>query len=948
VSTTNTSVTTSKRQVLDYTSRDYKSIRTMLVGLAKGYLPDWQTVGNTGDFGTLLLELYAYVGDVMNYYIDRVAAEAFLGTAVRRQSVLYIADMLGYRPMGQRAATVPVTFTWTWDTENLTNGQLPVYTYNVDTVKIDSGTVMLSITSLTNTLTVGQTVKVPTTIAAQLDPAAPTISGYRVLTSVVYTGDHVVATYDVDSTSSLDETNVSNITIESGNTVVIPKGTVVSSSPLADGSVVTFETDTAVVLDTQNGRQISDGSTTFSLSVQTTASEGTTINPYLIGTSKGIPNAEFVISNAGVIDRTVKIFTKEGGQVITWDSLDKISLATPTQSAFSTYVDDNNYTHVLFGDKTSGRIPPTNVEIYASYRYGVGAAANDLTINSIVSLNNDYANTLGITVTNSKAPAGGSDVESIDSMRYSIPRTTALNQRAVSLEDYVTLALQVPGITKAIAYGSNYTSVFVRIAANAESSAAITRTITGIRSNSGVATISTSSDIQVSPGQQVLIAGIDNSYTALNGQQTVGAKVWKTTNPLNLIYKTFIKNNQGILSATLSSGSSTFTVPSGSTILTLPLGTSIELGSEQMQVTNISGTTITVARPNTPVAHNVMTITRKASSVTSGVTTATLTTGTTNHGYAVGDVVTVSGVSGTAPSTVFNGTYTITAVTTTTFSYVTTGTAVTSANSTGSVSPTIIADPIATLTTSRSHGFTPGQLINVNVDDATSNPFNGTHVILNTPSATTLQFKVLSSVEAATTTNIDAAITSLSALVKGAPGFTIAGTYLDTEWTSAVLTATPYVKTTDPETQLLITSLESYLSDKKLIGSVVYGEGVEWTDADIKVSLNVLPLYNRASVQDAVKTAILDVFKYDNVDFGKRITAGDVYRSILSVDGVDYATITLLAEAGSYTSPVVGNINDPLIDADNAKRIPRINPLIDIVYPSGWITATGGLVHKVL
>lgn len=105
---------TSKRVVLDYTSRDYKSIRSMLVGLAKGYMPDWTTVGETGDFGTLLLELYAYAGDVMNYYIDRVASEAFLGTAVRRQSVLYIADMLGYQPMGRRAATVPVTFTWQW------------------------------------------------------------------------------------------------------------------------------------------------------------------------------------------------------------------------------------------------------------------------------------------------------------------------------------------------------------------------------------------------------------------------------------------------------------------------------------------------------------------------------------------------------------------------------------------------------------------------------------------------------------------------------------------------------------------------------------------------------------------------------------------------------------------------------------------------------------------
>ena len=61
-------------------------------------MPEWQTVGEAADFGTLLLELYAYMGDILNFYIDRTASEAFLATAVRPQSVLYIADMLGYTP----------------------------------------------------------------------------------------------------------------------------------------------------------------------------------------------------------------------------------------------------------------------------------------------------------------------------------------------------------------------------------------------------------------------------------------------------------------------------------------------------------------------------------------------------------------------------------------------------------------------------------------------------------------------------------------------------------------------------------------------------------------------------------------------------------------------------------------------------------------------------------
>ena len=98
------------RVVLDYTSRDFTAIRAQLVGLAKGLMPEWETAGEASDFGTLLLELFAYMGDVMHFYIDRTASEAFLGTAVRRQSVMYIADMLGYRPVGQQAATVELVF----------------------------------------------------------------------------------------------------------------------------------------------------------------------------------------------------------------------------------------------------------------------------------------------------------------------------------------------------------------------------------------------------------------------------------------------------------------------------------------------------------------------------------------------------------------------------------------------------------------------------------------------------------------------------------------------------------------------------------------------------------------------------------------------------------------------------------------------------------------------
>jgi len=98
------------RVVLDYTNRDFTAIRSQLVGLARGLMPEWETAGEPSDFGTLLMELFAYMGDVLHFYIDRTASEAFLGSAIRQQSVLYIANMLGYTPIGQQSASVTLEF----------------------------------------------------------------------------------------------------------------------------------------------------------------------------------------------------------------------------------------------------------------------------------------------------------------------------------------------------------------------------------------------------------------------------------------------------------------------------------------------------------------------------------------------------------------------------------------------------------------------------------------------------------------------------------------------------------------------------------------------------------------------------------------------------------------------------------------------------------------------
>lgn len=95
---------------VDYTSREFAALRDDLIGLIPNFAPQW-TSRDSSDFGIVLLELFSYLGDALNYQIDRAANEAFIDTATQRDTVIKLANLLGYIPNSGSAATGEVTFT---------------------------------------------------------------------------------------------------------------------------------------------------------------------------------------------------------------------------------------------------------------------------------------------------------------------------------------------------------------------------------------------------------------------------------------------------------------------------------------------------------------------------------------------------------------------------------------------------------------------------------------------------------------------------------------------------------------------------------------------------------------------------------------------------------------------------------------------------------------------
>jgi predicted phage baseplate assembly protein len=137
--------------------------------------------------------------------------------------------------------------------------------------------------------------------------------------------------------------------------------------------------------------------------------------------------------------------------------------APGSATAYSVTTDENDVTWINFGDNINGLVPAVNMTIWASYRVIIGAAGNLAAgqVSSIVTpISGVSIGYLADGVTpNSTAMTGGADPESNDSIRANAPTAFQVQDRAVSADDFASLALNVPGVLMSTAIGNHSTSV---------------------------------------------------------------------------------------------------------------------------------------------------------------------------------------------------------------------------------------------------------------------------------------------------------------------------------------------------------------------------------------------------------------------------------------------------------------------------------------------------------
>ena len=542
---------------VDYTSRDYSAILTDMTNLIPIFSPTW-TNRDPADFGMTLLELFAYMGDILNYYIDRTANEALITSATQRQTVLQIAGLIGYTPTNSTASTVTLTF--------------------------------------------------------QNSTASP---------------------------------------------ITLPALTQVATSLVSNGTTtqVVFETNSALTVPAKSGA--TNGSATV------VATQGQTVSNEIIGVSDGTPSQTYALANTSVINGTVNV-TING---VAYQSVQYLIDSNGYDPVFSTNTDADGITYVTFGDSVSGRVPPNGAQIYATYRVGGGVIGNvaSNTIKYVISIPSGTI-PAGLTVSNQDiavsgdgAATGGADAESTDSIRINAPKSIRAINRAVSLSDYSYIAVQVSGVSKAIATADVYTSVTLYLApAGDPGVAADNVTPTSVFNNLTPNVLSSLIDkapanttITFQPPKYVGAYLVVNITVAPQYKQS--SVVSNVTSAINNLF--YIDNV--IFNDTVAVADVYQTISSVDGVAYQQIQKLVRADQDQ-----------------------TFTITNKA--LTSNV--ATLTTSVT-HNLSVGQTVSVTNVDST-----FNGTFVVIATTSNTFSYALVANNVSSTSATGSVTALVVKD----------------------------------------------------------------------------------------------------------------------------------------------------------------------------------------------------------------------------------------------------------------
>jgi len=116
---------------IKYINKDFGDLRNALIEYTKTYFPSTYNDFSPSSPGMLFLEMSAYVGDVLSFYLDNQIQENFIQFARQQNNLYTLAYMLGYKPKVTGVAVVDVDIYQQIPSRLGADGSFPDYRYSV-------------------------------------------------------------------------------------------------------------------------------------------------------------------------------------------------------------------------------------------------------------------------------------------------------------------------------------------------------------------------------------------------------------------------------------------------------------------------------------------------------------------------------------------------------------------------------------------------------------------------------------------------------------------------------------------------------------------------------------------------------------------------------------------------------------------------------------------------
>jgi hypothetical protein len=95
---------------IKYVNKDFSTLRASLIDYTKTYFPTTYNDFSPSSPGMMFMEIAAYVGDVMSFYLDNQIQETYLQYARQTGNLFELAYMFGYKPNVTGVATTTIDF----------------------------------------------------------------------------------------------------------------------------------------------------------------------------------------------------------------------------------------------------------------------------------------------------------------------------------------------------------------------------------------------------------------------------------------------------------------------------------------------------------------------------------------------------------------------------------------------------------------------------------------------------------------------------------------------------------------------------------------------------------------------------------------------------------------------------------------------------------------------